>query len=110
MSSYEQSYSAGAKDGRDFAAIPDSFREEYPQLAAVFAGLARAEQNGGSVPAATVNLWFEGAVCKFCIMPRFGNRIAFGTIEEPEKGFAGLEEAIAGGRFEWKVSKRRNSA
>jgi hypothetical protein len=110
MSSYEDSYREGRGETTAGAAVPPSFREEYPALATIFAGITGEDGKTCSVPAATVNLWFEAGTCKFCIMPRFGNRIAFGTIASPEKGFAALEEAIQRGHYEWKVSKRRNSA
>ena len=110
MSSYELSYSAGSGESRGGAAVPIEFREEYPALSTVFSGVTAADGQTCAVPAATVNLWFEAGTLKFCIMPRYGNRIAFGTVEAPEKGFAGLEEALQRGRFEWKVSKRGKSA
>jgi hypothetical protein len=110
MSSYEQSYRAGGNDSRDLASVPAEFREAYPSLATVFAGVKPKEGETSGVYAATVNLWFEGGELHFCIMPRFGNRVAFGLAGDGVKGFDAIEKAICQGQFGWKVSKSRKSA
>lgn len=110
MSSYEQSYRAAIGDSVGGSVVPPEFREEFPALGTVFSGIVSEDGKTYSVYAATLNLWFEAGVLKFCIMPRFGSRIAFGTVGEPEKGFAGLEAALQAGHFEWKQGKGRKSA
>jgi hypothetical protein len=110
MSSYEQSFRSGQRDTRDLASCPEEFREAYPSLASVFAGSKPAEGEAQGIPAATVNLWFEGGELHFCIMPRFGNRVAFGLAGDGVKGFDALEQAISQGQFGWKISKSRKSA
>jgi hypothetical protein len=110
MSSYEESYQRSCTDQRDRATVDEFFRAEYPALAVVFGGKPGDGNGGPGVSPATINLWFEGGEMHFCIMPRFGNRVAFGVLADCSKGLSALEEAIAEGRFGWKISKSRKSA
>lgn len=110
MSGYQDSWNRAAGDNHHSAAIPESFREEYPVLSQVLGGILVAKGETGGVPPATINFWFEGCELRFCIMPRLGNRVAFGVVASPEKGLAAFEAELAAGRFGWKPAKNRRTA
>ena len=110
MSSYQSSWNKGAGDNSRKAEVPVEFREAYPSLAEVLGGVEVAQGEQGGVPPATINVWFEAGELHFCIMPRIGNRIAFGLISDPCKGFESLEAAICQGQFGWKNGKSKRSA
>jgi|SRR5689334_15928805 len=102
MATYKERFDATAGETYNRSAVEPTFREEYPQLADVFSGVPATNGVDKDIPCATINLFWEGGRLKFCIIPRGSNKIAFGTISEPEKGFAGLEAALTNGTFEWK--------
>lgn len=110
MSHYQDSWNRADGDRGHNAGIPESFREEYPALSQVLGGVPVGKGETGGVPAATVNIWFEGGELRFCIMPRLGNRVAFGVAPSPEKGLAAIETEVAAGRFGWKPTKNRRTA
>lgn len=106
MSFYVDSFGGG--HGRNGGAdnLPAEFVKAFPALTEVLVG--RKEETTGNclVPPATINLFVEGSQLKFCLIPKAGNRIAFGCVGKPVEGLVGLESAILGGKFEWKTSKR----
>lgn len=93
-------------DGRGVE-VPEAFRVAYPNLAVVLCGVPAEVGGAPSVPRASITLFEEGGKVKFVISPKQGAEVAFGTISEPEKGFAGLEWELAEGRYEWKRGSRR---
>lgn len=110
MSSYQTSWNSSNGESHRKATIPPEFAEEYPCLAEVFGGIEVPAGQQGGVPPSTVNLWFEGGELRFCLMPRIGNRIAFGVVTDPVKGLASLEAEVKQGRFGWKAGKNRRTA
>lgn len=110
MSTYRERWNQASGDNDRKAAVPPEFRQEYPSLAEVLGGIEVAKGEQGGVPPATINLWFEGGELHFCIMPRLGNRVAFGVVQDPCKGFAAIESEVCQGRFGWKPSKNRRTA
>ncbi len=110
MSNYQDSWNQAGGDSQRKAVVPEEFRESYPCLATVLGGIEVAHGEQGGVPPATINLWFEGGELRFCIMPRIGNRIAFGVVSDSVKGFESLEKEIQQGRFGWKNGRNRRTA
>lgn len=104
MSTYESSFATVSHDRVDAPTIPAGFIERYPELALLFGGRINAENGRIEIPAATLVLFFEGGRLKFCVKPRSGGRVAFGTVTDASEGLVGVEEAIRVGHFEWKVS------
>jgi len=84
----------------------DAFRQEFPHVYDLFVGRPFTPEDPGRPPA-TILLFPEGGKLKFCVKPKFGGLVAFGTVQDPSKGMAGLDEAIAAGHLEWKQSKKR---
>jgi hypothetical protein len=109
MSSYGQKYSQALTSGVTREGVDPGFAEEFPHLAEIFRGVPKNGEGSFDVAPATLNLFWEGGVLKFCIIPRTGNRVAFGSCQCPEKGLQSVEEALAAEHFEWKISKRRSS-
>ena len=107
MPSYSESFKEASSRNGSSGVLPKEFRERYPTLAEVLEGGGPVPEGQVPVPPATVNLFVEGVQLKFCIMPRYGNRIAFGCVQEPLDGFLSIERALSAGAFEWKLSKRR---
>jgi hypothetical protein len=105
MSRYLAGYEVAKKERVGLVVVPDSFRDSYPALAEVFAGVLEEGQALPKVHSATLNLFWEGLELKFCIIPRFENRIAFGVVQEPLRAFESIDQAISAGRLGWKVAR-----
>lgn len=110
MSTYEQSYSGGVSESRAQRVVPEEFKMEYPAIGKAMAGVFSPDGKTCLVPAATINLFFEGGELRFCLSPAFGDTVGFGVVADPSKGLAGVEAEIAGGRIGWKKAKSRKSA
>jgi len=103
MSSYQESYSVSGNERVDAPSIPAAFMDRYPELGSLFAGRLNPENGRIEIPAATLTLFFEGSRLKFCVHPRTGNKIAFGTVGDAVDGLVGIEAALKQGHFEWKA-------
>jgi len=101
MSKFRESYVATDSSNVRSAPALLGLRDEYPTLADALLGSAGTD-GGPAVPACTLMVFVEADKVKFCLNPKYGDRIAFGTLTEPEKGLAGIEWEMAEGRFEWK--------
>jgi hypothetical protein len=106
MSVYQSSLKGAANASVLRREVPEEFASEYPAVAEVLNGVFVKDDQTQSVPPATIMLFAEEGRLKFCISPKTGPRVAFGCITDPSKGFSGLENEIALGRFEWKLGRR----
>jgi hypothetical protein len=102
-SSYSQFVASQTADGPMTA----SLREEYPSLVEAFTGI-RDDAGNWEVWPCTVMMFLEGDVLKFCLNPKSGNRVAFGSVSDASKGFSGIDQALRDGNFEWKPRGHRN--
>lgn len=91
------------------AMSPPELREQWPALAAVMEGIYSPDGKQCELPPCTVQLFCELGKLKFCLSPKTGNRIAFGSVSDPSKGMDGLERALQDGHFEWKNRGRKSS-
>jgi hypothetical protein len=78
------------------------FAAEFPEINNVFRGVRADDGLSWQVWPATLNLFPGDGKLKFCISPKAGSKIAFGTVDDPTKGLGGVEAAIAAGHYEWK--------
>ena len=101
MSHLNQSYVQSKQFAGELPAAPKAFREAFPALAEALEGIPTQDGLTG-VPPCTVMVFLESPRLKFCLSPQSGDRVAFGVLDEPERGLASLNNAIAEGRFEWK--------
>lgn len=101
MSKFRESYASAKSVGRAEGEAFDALAAECPDLALVMAG---EYDEGGNclVPSCTLMLFLEAGRVKFCLSPKFGPQVAFGTLPDPSKGLQGVDEEIREGRFEWK--------
>jgi hypothetical protein len=107
MSTYGKSYTNGSAGGiGDQAQVPQTVVDEFPALASVLGGVYSIDGLVCEVPPASVILFAELGKVKFCIHPRRGDKVAFGTLSRPEAGFSALNDEIEAGNFEWKRGKR----
>jgi hypothetical protein len=102
MSTYRESYAKGASQAGFSRFVSEEFEQEFPMVSNVFAGEYDADGKTCIVPSASIVLFAEAGKLKFCITPRVGNRVAFGTCDDPVKGLASVEQALARGNYEWK--------
>lgn len=79
--------------------------EDYPATAWALAGRPKDHEAGAESPA-TIMLFFDSGKLKFCISPKVGLGVAFGSIDDPTQPMASIERAIANGKYEWKNRKR----
>lgn len=97
--------SAGAKTGEDGPLVL-ALREEFPELVKALQGCKNLD--GQCVmPPCTLMIFLEGDRLGFCISPKTGTKVAFGTVPDPSKGLAGIEHELAEGHFEWKQKRGR---
>lgn len=105
VSSYRQHLDSQTQDGPQIAAL----REEFPSMVEAMKGVTD-EAGAWVVWPCTVMLFLEGDALKFCLNPKSGNRVAFGTVPDASKGLSGVDEAIREGNFEWKARGRKHSS
>lgn len=106
MSTYGDSYRSGKPSSAGGPQVPSEFVSEYPSCAAVLAGIWSDDGKECQVPPASIIVFAEGGKLKFCISPKVGNMVAFGTCEDSSKGLGAIEAAIEGCHFEWKKARR----
>lgn len=104
MSKYGESFFHQTPDGVRQSPKIVELAAEYPEMTQVLLGVKRAENDGASIPTASIILFLEGDAMKFCLKPKYGGNVAFGTLQDPVKGFQELERALRDGDFEWKKS------
>jgi hypothetical protein len=105
MSTYGESYSKVNVDGKQMRYVCDQFAERFPMISQVFAGIYSDDGKVCQVPPASIVIFAEAGKLKFCLTPKHGNRVAFGTVEDPLAGLSGVEAALAGGSYEWKIKR-----
>ena len=106
MSSFVKSFFSQDGDGQRASENIIALRENWPNLTDALLGCKDPDGKEG-VPPITLMLFLEGDTLKFCLSPKWGGKVAFGTIVDPSKGLQAVEDAIRAGEFEWK--KRRQS-
>lgn len=106
MSKLVQSYSTSSPANGEDTPFLAALREEYPELATCLRGTKNVD--GQCVlPPCTLMLFLDGDRIGFCLSPKAGTRVAFGSLSDPSKGLAGVESEIAAGHFEWKNKRGR---
>lgn len=106
MSKLVQSYASGASSNGEDTPFLAALRDEYPELAAALRGTKNVEGQC-LIPPCTLMLFLDGERIGFCLSPKAGSRVAFGSLPDPSKGLAGIEAEIAAGHFEWKNKRGR---
>lgn len=106
MSKIDDLYREATGGAAGTSAEMAAFQQEFPNVYDLFCGRPFTADDPGRPPC-TILLFPEGGKLKFCVKPKFGGLVAFGTISDPSKGLGGLDEAIAQGHLEWKQSKKR---
>lgn len=92
----------GAGQGNaDFAALA----EEFPAIAWMLAGRPKEHPEGFESPSSLI-IFFDSGRLKYCISPKVGLGVAFGTISDPTSPLASIEASIIEGSYEWKNRKR----
>lgn len=106
MSSFVKSFIS--QDGGEQRLSPEisAFHDEFPELCDAMLG-AKDPDGKQAIPPVTLMLFVEGDKVKFCLSPKYGDKIAFGTLVGAEKGLSGVEQAIKAGQFEWKKRGRK---
>ena len=75
--------------------------EVCPSLVEAFTGTVD-ESKRWVVGPCTVMIFYEAGKLKFCLSPKFTNKVAFGVIDDPVHPWDGIEKAIENGKLEWK--------
>jgi hypothetical protein len=102
VSSYRAHVDAKTQDGPQVMAL----RDEFPAIVEAMKGVC--DEGGQQVVwPCTVMLFLEGDTLKFCLNPKSGSRVAFGSVLDASKGLHGVEQAISDGNFEWKARGRK---
>lgn len=106
MSRFFDGYGKTMQDGGRGFPGEDEFRQEFPDLWAALQG-DPGEDGKARMPPCTLMIFAEGGRLKFCLSPKQGNRVCFGVMSDPVKGLWSVQDALAEGKFEWKVTKSR---
>lgn len=108
MSKLVQSYSVTAAKSEEDNPCVLALRDEYPELTNALLGTKNVE--GQCVlPPCTLMIFLNDGRLGFCLSPKSGSKVAFGTIPDPSKGLSCIEAEIAKGNFEWKNSPKRRA-
>jgi hypothetical protein len=98
-----QARGRSSTNGRE---LPDGFREEFPMLADVLAGVAD-DGTGHEIGAATVTLFVKDGRLRFSIGGQDADVCFFGECEDAAKGLWAIEDAIREGRLGVKEERRK---
>ncbi len=80
--------------------------EDHPAIAWALAGRDKSHAEGFAYPA-TLMLFFDSGKLKFCVSPKFGTDVLFGTVEDPTQPMASIESSLQNGKFEWKTKRSK---
>jgi len=106
MSKLIQSYATSSSSNGEDTPFVTELRGEYPELIQAMRGTKNVD--GQCVlPPCTLMIFLEGDRMGFCLSPKNGTRVAFGTVSDPAKGLQSVEAEIAAGHFEWKNKRGR---
>lgn len=107
MSSYDDLYSEDV-GAADFAgSMPEDFLKRYPNLGMALLGCPDAKNKQRSIPPASVSFYWRDGHLGFCVAPKNGPKVIYGTFEDPSAGFRGIEDALSSGRCEVKPNNRK---
>lgn len=106
MASVDDLYKQALNGSTGLSADLEAFAAEFPHVWDIFRGRPYSAEDPGRPPA-TILVFAEGGKLKFCIKPKQGGLVAFGTVEDASRGLHGVDKAIADGHVEWKKSKVR---
>jgi len=106
MSNLDQAYREALDGSTGMSADLEAFASEFPNVWSVFRGRPFTQEDPGRPPA-SILIFAEGGRLKFCVKPKHGGLVAFGTVQDPSQGLLGVDKAIADGHLEWKKSKVR---
>jgi len=102
MAKFRESGGGQASDPYDRVFVSTEFADRFPNLAELFCGLFRESDSKWEVYPCTLTIFVENRRLKFCVHPRVGPQVAFGSCQDGVGGFSEIEQALELGHFEWK--------
>lgn len=81
-----------------------SLAEEFPAVAAFLLGRPIGHPDGAECKG-TIQIFLDSGKLKFCLSPKVGRDVAFGTIPDPTQPMESLEAQIVKGAYEWKTRR-----
>lgn len=105
MGSVVAQFGEASSDAGSGPAIPAGFLDQWPMIAQVMGGIHSADGQQWLLWPCTISLWFDCGVLKFCLSPKCGPKVCFGSIKRYAEGLDGLEQALTNGDCEWKTRK-----
>lgn len=79
-------------------------KELYPGIAQVLMGRTK-EMKGGVFPPSSIILSLDGDQLKFCVTPKYGAHVAFGTISDVTAVLESLDALIRANKVDWRPRK-----
>lgn len=108
MYDFRTGFRAAAIGSEGNAVAVAALATRHPTLALAIQGTVGADASS-TVPAITVMIFAEAGRLKFCLRPKWGSAVAFGTLP----GISGVEEelehALVHGELEWRSTRGRAS-
>lgn len=82
--------------------VSEEFAKRFPNLCELFQGSFSEEERVWKIYPCTLTIFVEGGRLKFCVHPRHGTQVAFGSCQDGTGGFSEIEQSLDLGHFEWK--------
>lgn len=101
MSSYEKRFSQQQGAQQRENKCSDQLRADYPNVVLAFEG-RKATGDLAEIPPCTIMLFLEGGSLKFCLSPKSGREVGFGTLNANVGILEGLEWCLDDGQIDWK--------
>ncbi len=108
MSKLLQSYSVSATASSEDDPAVVAMREEFPELTKAMLGTKTVEGTC-LMPPCTLMVFLNDGRLGWCLSPKTGSKVCFGTVPDPSKGMSCIEAEIVKGNFEWKNSPKRRA-
>lgn len=103
MSTFDGSFSEVDGSRFDVPKLSEQFISRYPEMSAAFMGMMDKDGVKFVRHPASITVWFERDLFKFCVSPRYSGKIAFGSGSDGVGGFSEIEQALKLKHFEWKL-------
>lgn len=81
--------------------------EQWPNLCQALGGI-KQDDGKWQVGPATLMIFLEGGIMKFCLSPKYFPKVCFGVVSDPTMVLDSVEHALTTGKCEWKLRGRKN--
>lgn len=108
MNGVLQALASSANDGekKGTRIVPVEFAQAFPVLGQLFGGFTDPDTNQ-KMPSCSLSIFCEGGRLKWCLIPKDGPKVCFGTLHDWDNPWESLQAALSKGECEWKPTNRK---